>query len=198
MAARTIIPATRSPLDVAFWLLERAVSERQAPDLRRLRLLLYLAQAHYAGERSGAKLMPATFVAETDGPIEPTVALVLESGLHDPWSPQLAEPVDEFLQRLWRRYGALPAVALQRLIGADRIWTAALAAGVGTEITVDAMQQAYLDRPKTTRPIKKEAAPSAEERPQPELEPNPDIRFTADGRAVTRWKPKRRIDKPDG
>lgn len=193
----TIKPATRSPLDVAFWLLERAVSERQAPDLRRLRLLLYLAQAHYAGERSGAKLMPATFVAETDGPVEPTIALVLESGLQDPWSPQLADPIVDFLQRFWRRYGALPAVALQRLIGADRIWTAALAAGAGTEITVDAMQQAYLDRPKTAR-RRDETAPSAEEQPRPAKEPTPDLQFTADGRAVTRWRPKRRIDKPDG
>ena len=197
MVAIPIKPATRSPLDVAFWLLERAVSDRQAPDLRRLRLLLYLAQAHYAGERSAAKLMPATFVAEADGPVEPTVALVLESGLQNPWSPELSNEVIEFLQRLWRRYGALPAVALQRLIGADRIWTAALSAGVGTEIAVDAMQQAYLDRPKAARPPEGDGPP-VEERPRPTNEPTPDVRFTADGRAVTRWMPKRRIDKPDG
>lgn len=197
MTAISIKPATRSPLDVAFWLLERAVSERQAPDLRRLRLLLYLAQAHYAGERSGAKLMPATFVADADGPIEPTVALALESGLQDPWPPELSDEVVEFLQRLWRRYGALPAVALRRLINADRIWAAALAAGTGTEITVDAMQQAYLDRPKTIRPPET-PSPPAEERPLSAKEPAPDLRFTADGRAVTRWTPKRRIDKPDG
>lgn len=190
-------PASRSALDVAFWLLERAVGDRQAPDLRRLQLLLYLAQAHYAGERAGAKLMPATFVAEADGPIEPTVALVLANGLQNPWPPELSPEVTAYLQRLWRRYGALPAVALQRLIGTDRVWTTALAAGAGTEIPVDAMQQAYLE------PVKSPHVPTAPARPKqpaPEAtgEASSDLRFTADGRAVTRWKPKRRIERPDG
>lgn len=251
-----MVPATRSGIDVSFWLLERAASERIAMSLPKLRWLLYLAQAHYAIARDGAKLMPATFLVGDDGPIEPTLDLVFQAGIENPWSPTLSDTAEAFLEGFWKRFGALPAIALHKLVIGDPAWRKAQENGPGSEIAVD------LHRPAAPRPTgavgrtsahpvssgarRQPFAPPAELPPfeeavrqkiaehaidaahpltravrtaqpaRPGQQPQaktasvqeaaghlraapPDsqeVRFTADGRSVTRWRPKRRIEGP--
>ncbi len=252
-----MVPATRSGIDVSFWLLERAATERIAMSLPKLRWLLYLAQAHYAIAREGAKLMPATFVVGEDGPLEPTLDLVFQAGLENPWSPALSETADAFLEGFWKRFGALPSVALHKLILGDPSWKRAQENGPGSEIHVEqhrasakslpmAAPKSGLGRTPAARsadlpPFEDEVKAKIEQyakagpaagrvvrgTPQPQnasgtpaapgakattprtasvgesvahLRAAPpdsqEIRFTADGRSVTRWRPKRRVDGP--
>lgn len=251
-----MVPATRSGIDVSFWLLERAASERIAMSLPKLRWLLYLAQAHYAIARDGAKLMPATFLVGDDGPVEPTLDLVFQAGIENPWSPALSDTAEAFLEGFWKRFGALPAIALHKLVVGDPAWRKAQENGPGSEIAVDLHRAAA--RPANTGPRapvqsasggaarRRPLAPPAELPPfeeavrqkiaehaidaahpltravrtaqpaRPGQQPQaktasvqeaaghlraapPDsqeVRFTADGRSVTRWRPKRRVEGP--
>lgn len=254
-----MVPATRSGIDVSFWLLERAASERIAMSLPKLRWLLYLAQAHYAIAREGAKLMPATFVVGEDGPLEPTLDLVFQAGLENPWSPALSETAEGFLEGFWKRFGALPTVALHKLVLGDPSWKRAQENGPGSEIHVEQHRaggsraggsvstpkqggaRSAAARAAELPPFEEEvkakiaqyakagpvagrvlrgtnaanatvkpggAAPTAAGAPRTasvsesvaHLRAAPpdsqEIRFTADGRSVTRWRPKRRVDGP--
>jgi len=251
-----MVPATRSGIDVSFWLLERAATERIAMSLPKLRWLLYLAQAHYAIARDGAKLMPATFLVGDDGPIEPTLDLVFQAGIENPWSPTLSDTAEAFLEGFWKRFGALPAIALHKLVVGDPAWRKAQENGPGSEIAVDlhrgstpkpAVSHAPI-HPASTGPRRRPPAPPAilppfEEavrakiaehaidaahpltravrtaqpaRPGQQGAPpaktasvqeaaghlraappdSQEVRFTADGRSVTRWRPKRRVEGP--
>lgn len=244
-----MVPATRSGIDVSFWLLERAAAERITMSLPKLRWLLYLAQAHYAIAREGAKLMPATFLVGEDGPVEPTLDLVFQAGIENPWSPTLSETAEAFLDAFWKRFGILPAVALHKLVVGAPAWRKAQENGPGSEIAVENHRSAKAAAPRMTAPMpmpaRRERAP---ERPV-ELPPfeeavqakiaehslgglgqhpltkalrgqpvktapktasvqeaaghlraappdSQEVRFTADGRSVTRWRPKRRVDGP--
>jgi len=243
-----MVPATRSGIDVSFWMLERAASERVAITLPKLRWLLYLAQAHYAIARDGAKLMPATFVVAEDGPVEPTLDVVFQAGLENPWNPALGETVELFLDGFWKRFGVLPTVALHKLVLGDPSWKRAQESGLGNEILVeqhragksvphaapisDALAKPGSRRSPSARsaelpPFEDEVKAKIEqyERSSPALgrvirgqqprQPgkaaapdsgstlahasppeNQEIRFTADGRSVTRWRPKRRVPGP--
>ncbi|MEK9968076.1 MAG: hypothetical protein VW600_02995 [Ferrovibrio sp.] len=251
-----MVPATRSGIDVSFWLLERAATERIAMSLPKLRWLLYLAQAHYAIARDGAKLMPATFLVGDDGPIEPTLDLVFQAGIENPWSPSLSDTAESFLEGFWKRFGALPAIALHKLVVGDPAWRKAQENGPGSEIAVDLHRNTgskpVVSRapihPASTGQRRRAPAPPAElppfeeavrakiaehaidaahpltravrtaqpARPGQQGAPPPktasvqeaaghlraappdsqEVRFTADGRSVTRWRPKRRVEGP--
>ena len=238
-----MIPAARSPIDIAFWFLERAGQEGASVTLKRLLSLMYLAQGEFFG-KTGNKLMPACFVAMREGPVEPTTRLVLESGLQNPWAPELSGQAMAFLADFWLRLGALPQPALDRLIGADGAWTETLGLGEGNEIADDVLRQAYIrqeqrrrgpsmapapqaargnplsalrldgDRPMRpqgpataaqalTRPPavaaperKREeiTGPFSDEDLKPGTFPPADLGFTADGRPIARWKPRRRVE----
>ncbi len=253
-----MVPATRSGIDVSFWLLERAASERIVMSLPKLRWLLYLAQAHYAIAREGAKLMPATFVVGEDGPLEPTLDLVFVAGLENPWSPSFSESAEAFLEGFWKRFGALPTVALHKLVLGDPSWKRAQENGPGSEIYVEqhrgsgrgtsagagavkqitgrtaaqrsadlppfedevkAKIEQYSRAPAAGKLVRGNTGPAATPGAAPattgkagaprtasvgesvaHLRAAPpdsqEIRFTADGRSVTRWRPKRRVDGP--
>ncbi|MCW0231964.1 MAG: hypothetical protein OJJ21_00010 [Ferrovibrio sp.] len=254
-----MVPATRSGIDVSFWLLEKAAAERITMSLPKLRWLLYLAQAHYAIAREGAKLMPTTFLVGDDGPIEPTLDLVFQAGIENPWTPSLSETAEGFLEGFWKRFGALPAIALHKLVVGDPAWRKAQENGPGSEIAVGIHRnspKAVVNRTNThpassgaRRPIAapvdlppfeeavrakiaehaidaahpltravRTAQPARPGQPgqQPGQQPaaktasvqeaaghlraappdSQEVRFTADGRSVTRWRPKRRVEGP--
>lgn len=254
-----MVPATRSGIDVSFWLLEQAATERIAMSLPKLRWLLYLAQAHYAIARDGAKLMPATFLVGDDGPIEPTLDLVFQAGIENPWSPSLSETAEAFLEGFWKRFGALPAIALHKLVVGDPAWRRAQENGPGSEIAVDhhraaapkpaaiglapvhpaasgtrrrppappavlppfeeAVRQKIAEHAidaahpltravRTAQPARPSQQPGQQQQPKTasvqeaagHLRAAPpdsqEVRFTADGRSVTRWRPKRRVEGP--
>lgn len=97
--------ALSSAFEAAYWFLGRAGSAgiRLAP--LHLQQLLYLAQGAYAAVH-GREMMPAVFVADERGPIEPNVHAALSAAQPeidlDGLLPIAAEAV---LQGIWRHYG---------------------------------------------------------------------------------------------
>jgi uncharacterized phage-associated protein len=178
-------PALRSSLDAALWLLARADAARAPLSARKLQQLLYLAQALYAGRANGAKLMPATFLASEQGPIEPTVLVALDAGLSVMPKPMVSRSSAAVLEIVWREYGEQTTVQLGRLISADGLWRTTLDRAVNGEITAEAMRRAYA-------PARPAAPGMASTRSSTESL----IRFTGDGRMVTKWAPKRRVERP--
>lgn len=171
-----MVPAARTTLDVALWLMARAESAGERLQPQKLQRLLYLAQAHYAVNNQGQKLMPATFLATEVGPLEPNVYYLFQQG-----APSLvyADPspiVEEFLMGLWDRYGNRPAEDLLTTIASDGAYALALKGGRNTEITLEILQAGYGG--KSAVKVKGGAKPAAE----------PSY-WTADGKRATKWIP---------
>ena len=176
-----MIPAIPTSLDAAFWLVERGGAEGLSLDPNRLEALLYLAQRHFAAANDGARLMPAVFVANAEGPSEPNVRAVLASGLQQPWRPRIEGRAASFLKEFWRRIGRLPAPAIKGLIANDEAWIRAVEKAPGSEIM----------------PLTKSNKPQKKLEHQPIIASKSEIPlFTGDGRSVRKWRPVRRLPGP--
>jgi uncharacterized phage-associated protein len=196
-SAEHLPPAARSGLDVAIWFLIRASEERQRVPMEKLQLLLYFAEAAFAAKHDGRRLMPGLFLAGETGPYEPNVALALECGLATPPQPTITAEAVAVLAALWKQYGAVPTSALTRVALNDGIWQSTLQRGINCAIDPAALGQAYVPKqkpaPKAERKIEPKA-PAAVKSPAARR-PEADLRFTGDGRLVTRWAPRRRIER---
>ncbi len=216
-------PATRSALDIAFWLLERGATDGWPLPPKRLRAMLYLAQAQFA-DRYNRKLMPATFLVTRQGPIEPTVTLVINSGLKRPWAPALPLAAADFMEDFWQRHGRAATSDLQKQVAQHPAWVEAWRLGPGSEVQIlgpvrsapaaaapsaAAVMPDPLALPAAARPAagtgqgpRRFADPEMEtaRRRQDGMQPEPlhlkedEVRFTLDGRRITKWRPRRRIN----
>ena len=65
--------AVDSVFDIAFWFSDRALNDNEYLQPVKLQYLLYLSQSYFAVAYNGKKLVPAIFIAEEIGPIEPSV-----------------------------------------------------------------------------------------------------------------------------
>ncbi len=98
--------AVESAFDVAFWFADMALNENEYLQPQKLHRLMFLAQAYYAVANSGRRLMPAVFVAEEFGPIEPTIYKAFSKGRPDvDVDLIMPEDVESFLRGIWRRFG---------------------------------------------------------------------------------------------
>ena len=164
--------AVESTIDIAFWFLNRASAEDSYLQPHKLQRLLYLAQGYYAQEHYGRKLMPATFVVHDLGPIEPNVFRLFEEGR--PSIVFVAPPpeVEDFLERIWRRFNGHAVDRLNAMILEQPAYKTAVLAGEGEEIPFAAMQETFKIK-------EKEKAETT-------------VR-TADGRTVEKWIPTRAV-----
>lgn len=127
--------AVKSSLDVVFWISDQALNDREYIQPQKLHRLLYLSQAYFAVAYNGRKLMPATFVTDAFGPVEPTVfhtfaygrPLMIE-GNH------LNEQVSHFLEGIWRRFGQYSSDQLTKKVAEHAPVALAMAKGVNEEI----------------------------------------------------------------
>jgi len=138
--------AVNSTFDVAFWFSDQALNENEYLQPQKLHRLLYLAQAHFAVAFDGRKLMPALFVADELGPIEPTIYQAFTRGRPDV-EVELFLPADVemFLSSIWRRYGHLDANRLNKITCSNNAYSIALRKGKRAEITLEAMIAAFKD-----------------------------------------------------
>ncbi|MBM3507785.1 MAG: hypothetical protein FJX64_08740 [Alphaproteobacteria bacterium] len=171
-----MVPAARSTLDVALWLVARADSAGEKLQPQKLQRLLYLAQAHYAGSHEGQKLMPAVFLATELGPLEPNIYYLFQSGEPKMVYADPAATVEEFLMGLWDRYGPRPAEDLLTTIAGDGAFALALKAGRNTEVTTEIMSAGYGG--KSAVKVRGGAKPS----PEPSY-------WTPTGKRATKWIP---------
>lgn len=119
------------------------MGDREYLQPQKLHRLLYLAQAYYAVANYGRKLMPATFVADEFGPIEPTIYRLYENGRPMVQPRPISEAVAHFLDSIWRRFGAHSTDHLSRQINTHPPYTAALRKAPREEITLEAMVDFY-------------------------------------------------------
>ena len=127
-------PAVRSTLDVVFWFLERGDSAGRELSARKVQCFLYLAQAHFADQNEGRKLMPATFIATQTGPIEPTVYHIFEDGRPRVVTALPGPRIETFLHGVWRRYEELGEDALHNIVCEHECYRAGLAEGRNNEV----------------------------------------------------------------
>jgi len=136
-------PTIRSTLDVAIWFLERAESAGDTLNPGKMHCLLYLAQARYAAQTNGFKLMPATFLATGMGPLEPTIYHIFENGKPDLKAVFPTGRVETFLHEIWETYGGRDVQDMRKRIEGDAAYSQSLSKGRNTEVNIDAMCLAY-------------------------------------------------------
>jgi len=197
-------PAIRSTFDIISWLDNQCQQTGTVLPPSILMKLLYLAQALYAADNKKAKLMPATFLATDVGPIEPDLFLALEAGVKiaDAVSPSPA--VEETLTAVWEAYSNLDDTQFDAVFDADVALKTAKARGRNCEILVGEMAGAYpggmsalngsslVSKFPDGSPYKVghsnlDAVPSSSQ----------EVRFTGDGRSVTKWTPKKKVRSKD-
>ncbi len=181
-------PAVDSSFEVAFWFLDRAIEDGEYLQPQKLQRLLYLAQAYFGVLQNGLKLMPATFVARAEGPVEPTIFKALARG-----RPTIdVTPIDEVprhvLDSVWRQFGAHSVDYLDKLIKRHPPYADALAAGESTEITLEAMIEFY-----GTQGTGRKSVQTAKDAPSASKVLRPKVMRNHSGKPVntTRWMPKR-------
>jgi hypothetical protein len=79
--------------------------------------------------------MPAVFVADDLGPVEPNLQRLMSDGRpEDLPAEALPHQVGIFLEETWRRFAHMPADRLNGLVAKNAAYAAALAAGRGSLI----------------------------------------------------------------
>ncbi len=183
--------AVESCFEVAFWFLDRAADDGEYLQPQKLHRLMFLAQAYFGVLQGGAKLMPATFIAIDEGPIEPTVFRIFARG-----KPAVdLKPIDEvprhILDSIWRQFGAHSTDHLNKLISRHPPYADAIAAAPGAEIPFEAMVDFYGTQGLTRRA----GAPTVgiNEAPAAGKVLRPKVMRNHSGKPVTahRWMPKR-------
>lgn len=132
--------AVKTAFDVAYWLSDAALNDNQYLQPQKLQRLLYLAQAYYAVLHSGRKLMPAIFVADETGPIEPNIHAALARGRPSlETDSALPDDAEAVLNGVWSRFGHLGCDALDRMTASTAAYLEARARGLRAEIDHSAM-----------------------------------------------------------
>lgn len=136
--------AVKSTFDVAFWFADQALNENEYLQPQKMHRLLYLAQAFYAMAYSGKKLMPAIFVADDMGPVEPTIYQAFSRGRPEVEVELfLAPEVELFLSSIWRRFGHQKSEQLAKVTNKNSAYSIALRKGPRTEILLESMIAAF-------------------------------------------------------
>ncbi|MBK8176416.1 MAG: hypothetical protein IPK66_14450 [Rhodospirillales bacterium] len=133
--------AVKTAFAIAFWFCDRARLMDEMMQPMKLQQLLFLAQSRYAAVHGGRALMPAIFVADELGPLEPNVHAAFSRGrpavdINEP----LPVAVEAVIEDVWRRYGRLATNALLRLTTQSNAFRLALARGTHAPIELDDMR----------------------------------------------------------
>jgi len=132
-------------VDVAIWFADQALNHNEYLQPQNLQRLLYLAQGYYVVAFKGRTLMPAVFVAEEAGPIEPNIFKVFAKGRPDvDGNLFLPEHAEAFLHSIWRRFGHHSAETLTRMAKETEAYRKALKRGPRSDITLDAMRLSFV------------------------------------------------------
>ncbi len=174
-------PAARSTLDIALWFQARSDSAGERLPPRKLHFLLYLAQALFAGENEGRKLMPGTFLAGETGPIEPNIYTLFEGGALERQPGALSLTVEEFLHEIWGRFGHESAKEIERFVQRDGVWEAVLKLGQNVEIPIELMSKVFAGS--RVLGLKKDRE-EASSRRDPE-----EVFLTPSGQRARKWVP---------
>jgi uncharacterized phage-associated protein len=136
-------PAAPTSFDIAIWFLDRARADDSYLQPRRLQCLLFLAQAHFAASHEGRPLMPAFFVVDDSGPLDPNVHRTLQNGRPEFEEAPLDPEIVKFLTAVWTRYKNADALRLDQLIARRGADEDAVCNRDQSEVTLLAMQRMF-------------------------------------------------------
>lgn len=163
--------------DVAFFFADTALAENEYLQPQKLQGLLFMAQAYYSVAYKGRKLMPAVFVADERGPLEPNVYVAFSKGRPEIDADLfLPHEVESFLDAIWRRFGHMSTEKIISMSKATTAFKRARKKGNRAEIDMIDMQLSFI---------------RAEETPGVEQVVKPKVYRTQSGRPVTvkSWVP---------
>ncbi len=131
-----------SAFTAAFWFADRALNRNEYLRPQKLQRLLFLAQACHAALYPGRTLMPAVFVADDVGPMEPNVYLAFSQGRPDVgMDAPIPDEAETLLEEVWRRFGHLSCDHLGNLTREMPAYAKAHRRGERTEITLESMRR---------------------------------------------------------
>lgn len=137
--------AVNSAFDVALWFSDKALDDNEYLQPQKLHRLLFLSQAYFAAAFRGRSLMPAVFVAEEMGPIEPNLYKAFANGRPNvDVDAVLDDDVESFLDGIWGRFGHHSVEHLSRIVNQSTAYRKALAQGLRAEIPLQAMVNSFV------------------------------------------------------
>lgn len=132
--------ALDSAFELAFWFCDRALNDGEYLQPVKMHYLMYLSQAYYATAFNGKKLIPAVFVAEEVGPIEPSVFRAWSQGRPKFEGKNIiSDDATAFADSVWRRFGHHSAEHLSKLCRKSPAYLTALKRGKRAEINLKEM-----------------------------------------------------------
>jgi uncharacterized phage-associated protein len=144
--------AVSSAFDVAFWLIGRARLKDETLQPLRLQQLMFIAQGWFAALNGGRAMMPAVFVADELGPIEPNIYAAFSRGCPDVDCAQaLPLAVEAVLDRVWRAYGNASPQSVAQATTQSLAYQAALAHGQRAAIPIEDICAFFADAVIDTR-----------------------------------------------
>jgi uncharacterized phage-associated protein len=136
--------AAKSAFDIAFKFADKALDKNEYLQPQKLQRLMFLAQCAYAVRHRGRRLMPAVFVADELGPIEPNIHLAFSRGRPDiDVDPRLPEDAQAVLDDVWNRFGHCSTEHLTRITRDTLAYRLARQRGEGAEIDRDMMRLSF-------------------------------------------------------
>ena len=172
--------AFRTVFDAVYRFYDHALNDNEYLQPQKLHRMLYLAQGYYGASQYGKLLMPAIFVADPMGPMEPNVYQVLENGRPDIGLHPAPEKAIHFVESVWRQFGHHTVEHLSDVIKNQPPYVEAFKQAPGTVITHDSMV-AYFKN------VKSRTQPKAEEGERPR------VMRSQSGKPVntTSWTPRK-------
>lgn len=140
----------KSAFDIAFWFADTALNENEYLQPQKLQRLLFLAQAYHLAAFDGKKLMPAVFVADEMGPMEPNVYAAFSNGRPDlDVDMFLPDEVENLLTGVWRKFGHLSIDRLNKVVKDTLAFKQARRRGPRAEIPTADMRRSFARRDET-------------------------------------------------
>jgi uncharacterized phage-associated protein len=137
--------AVDSIFDVAFWLADTALNSNEYLQPQKLQRMLFLCQSYYAVVHNGRKLMPATFVADEMGPIEPNIYQAFSKGRPNMEVSLFLDPdIEGFLESIWSRFGNYSTERLTEMTMETLAFKQAIRHGQRSEISLESMMHSFI------------------------------------------------------
>lgn len=136
--------------DIAFFFADAALAENEYLQPQKLQGLLFLSQAYFSVAFKDKKLMPAVFVADERGPLEPNVYTAFSKGRPDIDADLfLSSEVAGFLDAIWRRFGHMGTDKIIRITKNTSAYKKAKVRGHRAEIFLEDMRLSFIQAEQT-------------------------------------------------
>jgi len=180
--------AVESCFEIAFWFLDRALNDGEYMQPQKMQRLMFLAQAYFGVVQAGRKLMPATFIATAEGPLEPTIYRVFARGRPSVDLKPIDDVARHLLDSVWRQFGSYSIDKLNDLIKKHPPYVDAFSVEPDSEIDFESMVAFYGEKPGSRR-----SAVGAGSATSINKVMRPKVMRNATGKpvSVNRWTPKR-------